>query len=516
MKKLIASIKFGDSSLVIDDTTSTISFGALDRGNISDLTNWGCFSNTGDIEFFDADNQFKSIIASYPNAKVEISYLSRNTTKLLATFFIDDYDYADESKKVSLTLKDVLIDWQDRKLNKYLTFYAKPIISIWLGHLLYSNMKATDAATAKMQDTLIATSYMSESTRWAGIDKLCQATMLRCFCDFDGRPLLSDETPKQLNNIVIRSKNILSIGNRIKKSKTKINNASISVKKLTKHINEAIAPEVPFTWFNISGVNEGQGNIMSVSFNAYNANGITLLDNKLGAYFGTSIKKPEHLHDIGEADITVNIAETSTSNPKIVRTVKTTNPQKADEEGYGTYVPSGLSVKESTTNTNNYIVAFTDESVFSTDGRYYVEGGSVTILGNFMTDDGDEVIGLADGLDIPSNELIQTDSTYNGKSLGQHILDTIQEKYGNGVECVEIEVTPSDYYDINGVPIIDTNGTKPLFEKYDIVTPYVMRNGFEQPYSTNDDGTPKSFKVMGIEYNYSGFLRQKLHLQENV
>jgi hypothetical protein len=43
-----------------------------------------------------------------------------------------------------------------------------------------------------------------------------------------------------------------------------------------------------------------------------------------------------------------------------------------------------------------------------------------------------------------------------------------------------------------------------------------MRNGFEQPYSTNDDGTPKSFKVMGIEYNYSGFLRQKLHLQENV
>ncbi|MEE1049262.1 MAG: hypothetical protein U0M60_17815, partial [Clostridia bacterium] len=151
-------------------------------------------------------------------------------------------------------------------------------------------------------------------------------------------------------------------------------------------------------------------------------------------------------------------------------------------------------------------------------GNYCITDGTITVIGNFYTEDGEKSYGSTSdkSTTLKSNELIQTKSTYEGKALAQHIIDTVKAKYGNGIECVELEVTPSEYYDDDGINIINSQGNKPLFEKYDIVTPYVIRNGIEQPYSTKEDGSPKSFKIIGIEYSYQGLLRQKLYLQENT
>ena len=102
MKKLTVKIK----NISLDREVTMVSFGSLDRGNVSDLTNWGCFSNTGSIEFFDTNmgtaESFETVMSYAPNATVCIYYNSGNIEKLLATFLIDDYEINYETKKVSL------------------------------------------------------------------------------------------------------------------------------------------------------------------------------------------------------------------------------------------------------------------------------------------------------------------------------------------------------------------------------------------------------------------------------
>ena len=53
------------------------------------------------------------------------------------------------------------------------------------------------------------------------------------------------------------------------------------------------------------------------------------------------------------------------------------------------------------------------------------------------------------------------------------------------------------------------------FQLYDEVIPMVCgADGQERPMSKNKDGTPKIFKVLGVELSYKGVVRQKLSLQE--
>ena len=67
MKRLTVEIKNETEILMLlERELSDVSFGSLDRGNVDDVTNWSCFSNNGTVEFFDASNNFVSIISSNP------------------------------------------------------------------------------------------------------------------------------------------------------------------------------------------------------------------------------------------------------------------------------------------------------------------------------------------------------------------------------------------------------------------------------------------------------------------
>lgn len=546
MKKLIAEIKNDNATLIEINDVLSVNFGALDRGNITDTTNWGLYSNKGEIVFIDKTKTFKSIISDYEDLSVNI-YYSNSQKKQLATFLIDDYEYNDESKKVTLTLKDNLIGWQSQTLDEYYEFFEKNIGSIW-SYIHGEQSRTTYAALAKMGLSIVNTSYMQKSSKWSNADKICQATMTRCFCDTDGTPLFADESPKQSNNIIIRPRNVLSINNVARNAKTKIKDVSISAKQITKYENEPISDEVPFTLYNIRGVYEkhfGVGEPTQYGIFAdwvgYNSSNVTINkyiagdESSVGGFVSAKIQKPKNLFSYSGADITVNIAtipEYSYENETIQKTTKTTNEKKAQENGYEIYSPDDIIIYNLSTSprgrSDALLVKFQENEISypysdlpelnGVVGNYCITDGTITVIGNFYTEDGEKSYGSTSdkSTTLKSNELIQTESTYEGKALAQHIIDTVKAKYGNGIECVELEVTPSEYYDDDGINIISSQGNKPLFEKYDIVTPYVIRNGIEQPYSIKEDGSPKSFKIIGIEYSYQGLLRQKLYLQENT
>jgi hypothetical protein len=449
---------------------------------------------------------------------------------------IDDFDYEDESGKVTITLKDSLMDWQQQNVEEYYDFVEKSILEIW-NSKYYNFANKTQGASAYMARTSVNTSYMTKSSRWSDANKICQATMLRCFCDIDGTPLFSTESSKQNNNISIMPKNILSIGEKIKNTKTKIQDVSISAYNIKKHKNEEIlSSSVPFTWYNTRGTSvEGPSgpvqNYIVADWANYFVNVSTIRVLANGGYYGAlvsaRVKKPEHLFSFGDAVIEVNVSTTTNKSSKITVTKQSTKES--------TYSPK-VNVSEDITDRSYLYVNVEDDFVigaYSEEldelnlvGQHCVADGTINVLGDFFTDEGQTTFGSSSEFSemLSSNELIQTESKYKtyiadklvSYNLAQYIIEKVKKEYENGVECVEMEVTPSDYYDNFGNNVINSTGEKPLFEKYDIVTPYVVRNGVEQPYSTKDDGSPKSFRVIGIEYSYKGVIRQKLHLQEVV
>ena len=527
MKRLVIKIKNDDETLFTIENPLYVSFSSLDRGTVSDITNWGCFSNKGEVEFI-GEESFVTTIENYQNANVCIYYIYKSTEKLLATFLIEDLTFNKENKKIIITLKDELLDWQKQSVQEYYEFETKPVDDI-CDEYFGDSIEKTKNAIYKMNRTVVNTSYMEKSNKWNNVDKICQATMLRCFCDNDGKPLLSDETPKQSEVIIIRPRNILSIGNKTNSKKTKITDVSISAYNIKKHENEEIlSSSVPFTWYRVTGIDDKTDKIYIIAVWAnYFTNVSTLrlvtTSGLTGARVVSYIKKPEHLFSFGDAVIEINEASCAVESTTI------TTPTKSTKDG--TFIPDYLSVSELDSDKQTLNVTCSTYNAIDNSGlaefglvKYCLTDGTINVLGNFFTEEGQTTFGSSSEFSesLSSNELIQTDSKYKHETLGnralaQHIVDTVSSKYSNGVECVEIEVTPSDYYDIDGNKIINTNNeTKPIFDKYDIVTPYVIKNGVEKPYSTKNDGSAKSFRVIGIEYSYKGILRQNLHLQEVV
>ena len=53
-KRLIAKLKDGDNVIMtIDSNMLSCEFGALDRGNLTDIVNWGIYANRGSVSFVD-------------------------------------------------------------------------------------------------------------------------------------------------------------------------------------------------------------------------------------------------------------------------------------------------------------------------------------------------------------------------------------------------------------------------------------------------------------------------------
>jgi hypothetical protein len=424
---------------------------------------------------------------------------------------IDDFEYDDEQHKVSLILKDQLIDWQQQNINEYYEFYPKSLYDIW-AKTFSEETEVKNSAENLMRNTTVEISYMEKGNKWSNMDKICQASMTRCFCDVDGVPIVSDETPYFSGDLFkINPRNILSIENKTSNRNTMVKDVQISSRNYIRRTDYRVSDQHHFTWYNVIG-----GDV-STSWRTivadYMLSPSTGVSNDLAHVFNATVTKLNHVFSVSHA-----VADTK----KWVFASTVGSDLKAETERFYSF---GDRADFEIDDLGEYaLVDF--ENVKAIDSRldtehrnwvgtFCISEGTIHLVGEMFEEGTEQNFGSTSeyATQLASNELIQVLSTFGDNPLAQHIIDTVNEKYSNGVECVVMEVTPSEYLGI--FDNISPNGNKPLFEKYDLVVPYVIRNGVEQPYSTTVDGAPKIFKVVGIEYSYAGLLRQKLHLQEN-
>ena len=129
MAKLICKLLDENKEFLFEiNNILKIHFTSLDRGSASDTTNWGCFSNSGEIEFLDFNNKYYFA----ENAKFAcIYYFSNKKEKLLATFLIDKYDYNHETKKTRVILIDNLLDFQKKQVGSTFPYVPCSVLSMW-------------------------------------------------------------------------------------------------------------------------------------------------------------------------------------------------------------------------------------------------------------------------------------------------------------------------------------------------------------------------------------------------
>ncbi len=116
---------------------------------------------------------------------------------------------------------------------------------------------------------------------------------------------------------------------------------------------------------------------------------------------------------------------------------------------------------------------------------------------------------------LNSNELSQAENIYDTQSLTNYVANNILTKYSNGKETATLLCDIDNYYNENGVKIIDLNTNKITFAIGDIVIPMALdENGKEKPISVYKNGTPKQFKIIKHKISYNGMLFQELQCQE--
>lgn len=146
---------------------------------------------------------------------------------------------------------------------------------------------------------------------------------------------------------------------------------------------------------------------------------------------------------------------------------------------------------------------------------------TISVQGTYYSSAQEEIeMGDTNGnvFSLPTNELVQQGNTTSGDSLNEKVLSSVFSQYQSGKEVHTIKCSVGEYYDIYGAKAIDPYDTNfpAIFEKHDIVEPYVFTSQGEVPLSEKADGTPKQFEIIGIDYTYRGVVWQELTLQEYI
>ena len=396
-------------------------------------------------------------------------------------------------------------------------------------------------------DTILHLSYcqidcprLPANSLWSHMDKICQITMCRICVDADGTPTIFYDGANT-KNTVIRPNNIISIDAESSRENNKVPLPTITVKDRTKHINEEVA---------------------SVTYSIYDYTTTPRLDTLAGQQIirndvawtfvgGDKVRNPNvgvvevaSVEPRGaiisfDTDVAAN-THAATSYSTSISWRELNNVAVMGEQSVGDNEQEKVDFDFDKQKGTVHLKFFLTRTFEEEDSGIAVLTARTSVKGNFYTDAPDKVYKstpkdvtyASSPREIISNELLQENNAYKDPyvpsttdegvlytPLYLQILEEVSRKYGNGLECCEIECTFGDYYTESGEKVIDGSGINaPIqgFSRYDIVTPYIQKGYKTIPYKLDDNGNPMSFKVIGIKYNYNGVLRQTLCLQEYV
>lgn len=519
-KRLIAEIlSNGKVIMTIDKNLLDAEFGALDRGNISDVVDWGIYANRGSISFIDNIGYFNNDSANSTKLKNHIVrfYLKRTEETPIATFYVDSIDFDEENRQVDLQLVGKIIDLQKKPSAAYgrISYAFSEKSALYLMGLdggvnaesfaEYPFQYPSYGITVGENETFLRNSiiycpYLPSEKAWDRYTKICQATMTRIVEDEYGNPIITQSNLKR-TPIIVNPNNIIGISNQ---TFVRIPNTSIDVTnrvKYTKKKVEQISKHFDIS-YDVDGLPISISNC-EYSFGSNNTATIKL-------FFDTSYKiySCEMSHIISTIGIISKLIENARASYSI------------EEFGEGASVVGN----EKTSLYFEYQISNLIQNF--EDSEHRVKSVDVDFYLTYFVDDGTteetnitETTEIDSTIKISSNDLIQTSSYYKNEDgtnipLGEHILEEVRKRYSHGIECFEIECLFNNYYDEEGNVVFDGQDLSKHFKRYDIIIPYVKKNGKTVPLRVDEDGMPKKFRIIGISYSYDGLLKQKLSVQE--
>lgn len=523
-KRLIAKIMDGDTVVMTaDQNLLSVEFGALDRGGLTDVVDWGIFVNRGSFSFIDTKGFFNDETINtvgFLGYTVKFYLVDRNSQYLIATFSVKSAEMDDATREVTIECVSKLEELQRQNQDES---YPRPFNEKTTVELLsecFSNFEIIDGDDRTgLYVTNIYCPYFPKESTWARLNKICQASMCRVFDNEDGKPVISGSFPAK-TPIVVTPSNILKIAN---SGYVSVPNSSIIVTERTKYTGtDAYLPDIEL-YFVINY--DEQGEIAFVS----NSDGFTL--------------KTEE--DLSSEFIRINIQKKVNSQYKINLPIvylagTITNESYIDDPAgglsypgiaqstYSRYIEIGYS-SVSAFDPTEILIGSGESNIIAltkiADGVIRVTDVNMKVRGDHFRDTeatnrqniSDE---NRDILEISSNDLIQSRSTFTNDDgsttpLGDYIVEEVAHRYGKGIECFEIECLFNDYYDVNNDKVFDRDDLSTHFNKYDVIIPYIKKGNDTVPLRKNTDGTPKRFRVIGISYSYDGLLKQKLQIQED-
>lgn len=197
----------------------SISRSIFDRSDLK-LPSWGIISNTGNIEFNDTDGEIRDyaeqlLLESGLKCEIKLNNtLVDGASQTIGVFETDEWDYDNDNRVVSVSLKDDLEEWQDINVseisydprkpeNKPFNWLYEHLWKLTSNRSSYVNDKGEtiigtgnynmlsiveldEATQAVLNNTYIQYPLLESGSLWQQWTKLCQACQLHIYKNSDG------------------------------------------------------------------------------------------------------------------------------------------------------------------------------------------------------------------------------------------------------------------------------------------------------------------------------------------
>lgn len=175
----------------------------VDRSDLK-LPSWGIISNTGNIEFNDIDGSIlyyveEMILTSGLNVEIRLNNtLYEGKSELIGKFKTDEWNYDNDSRVVSVSIKDDLEEWQEINVPE-VTYDARVVEAkslqwfyeyLWtITNTNYEMLRFSDLDEATkniLENTYVQYPMLKAGSLWEQWTKLCQVCQLHIYKNNEG------------------------------------------------------------------------------------------------------------------------------------------------------------------------------------------------------------------------------------------------------------------------------------------------------------------------------------------
>jgi hypothetical protein len=118
---------------------------------------------------------------------------------------------------------------------------------------------------------------------------------------------------------------------------------------------------------------------------------------------------------------------------------------------------------------------------------------------------------------LPSNELVQSKSTYSNANYWKYLSQKVIEKYSQGKKTITIRCSIGEYFTDKKVLAVSPHNENfpPTFSLHDLVIPYAYTPQGDMPLGVDEEGNIEQYEIVGLQFINSGAIWQEITLQEN-